>query len=44
MRPPTRGVDFWLLAKKDGLWKRTSVVKEVIPAGQELPDEPEWKF
>ena len=41
---PTRGVDLWLLAKKDGLWKITSVVNEVIPAGEELPDEPEWKF
>ena len=43
-RPPTRGVDLWLLAKKNGLWKITSIVNEVIPAGQELPDEPEWKF
>ena len=43
-RPPTRGVDLWLLAKKDGLWKITSIVNEVIPAGEELPDEPEWKF
>ena len=43
-RPPSRGVDLWLLGKKDGLWKITSVVNEVIPAGQELPDEPEWKF
>ena len=43
-RPPTRGVDLWLLAKKDGLWKITSVVNEVIPAGEELPDEPAWKF
>jgi hypothetical protein len=43
-RPPTRGIDLWLLDRKDGLWKITSVVNEVIPAGQELPDEPEWKF
>jgi Fe-S cluster biosynthesis and repair protein YggX len=43
-RPPTRGVDLWLLAKKDGLWKISSIVNEVIPAGQELPDEPEWNF
>ena len=43
-RPPTHGIDLWLLAKKDGLWKITSVVNEVIPAGEELPDEPEWKF
>ncbi|MCU0461370.1 MAG: hypothetical protein MUF36_05060 [Bacteroidales bacterium] len=37
-------VDLWLLAKKDGLWKITSIVNEVIPYGEELPDEPEWKF
>jgi hypothetical protein len=43
-RPPSRGVDLWLLGKKDGLWKITSIANEVIPAGQELPDEPEWKF
>jgi hypothetical protein len=43
-RPPTHGVDLWLLGKKDGLWKITSIMNEVIPAGQELPDEPEWKF
>jgi len=42
--PPQRGIDLWLLNKKDGLWKITSVVNEVIPAGQELPDEQEWKF
>jgi hypothetical protein len=42
--PPQRGVDLWLLSKKDNLWKITAVVNEVIPAGQELPDEPEWKF
>jgi len=44
VRPPTRGVDLWLLHKKDGFWKIASVVNEVIPAGQELPDEPEWRF
>lgn len=42
--PPGRGVDLWLLSKKEGQWKITSVVNEVIPAGQELPDEPGWKF
>jgi hypothetical protein len=42
--PPFRGVDLWLLAKKDGLWKITSIMNEVIPLGQELPDLPEWKF
>ena len=43
-RPPSRGIDLWLLAKKNGLWKITSIVNEVIPAGKELPDVPEWKF
>jgi hypothetical protein len=43
-RPPQRGIDLWLLNKKDGEWKITAVVNEVIPAGQELPDEPEWRF
>jgi hypothetical protein len=43
-RPPTKGTDLWLLYKKDGLWKITSIANEVIPAGQELPDIPEWKF
>lgn len=42
--PPGRGVDLWLLNKKEGQWKITSVINEVIPAGQELPDEPGWKF
>ena len=42
--PPHRGVDLWLLNKKEGLWKITAVINEVIPPGQELPDEPEWKF
>ena len=42
--PPSRGVDLWVLSKHNGLWKITSVVNEVIPAGQELPDVPEWKF
>jgi hypothetical protein len=32
------------MGKKEGIWKITSIVNEVIPAGQELPDEPEWKF
>jgi hypothetical protein len=43
-RPPSRGIDLWLLAKKNGLWKIISIVNEVIPAGRELPDVPEWKF
>ena len=44
LRPTTRGVDLWLLGKKEGRWKIVSVVNEVIPAGEELPEEPEWKF
>lgn len=44
VRPPTRGVDLWLLGKKEGRWKIVSVVNEVIPTGQELPDDQDWKF
>jgi hypothetical protein len=42
--PQTRGVDLWLLNKKDGFWKITSVINEVIPPGEELPDDPEWRI
>jgi 6-phosphogluconolactonase/glucosamine-6-phosphate isomerase/deaminase len=43
-RPPSRGVDLWILSRHNGQWKIASIVNEVIPAGQELPDVPEWKF
>jgi hypothetical protein len=43
-RPASRGVDLWVLSKHNGQWKIASIVNEVIPAGQELPDVPEWKF
>jgi len=43
-RPPSRGVDLWVLSRHNGQWKIASIVNEVIPAGQELPDVPEWKF
>jgi hypothetical protein len=43
-RPPSLGVDLWLLSKCNGFWKITSIVNEVIPAGEKLPDVPEWKF
>lgn len=42
--PPQLGVDLWLLSKREGRWKITAVINEAIPAGQELPDKPEWKF
>ena len=37
-RPPQRGVDFWLLGRKNGSWKVVAVTNEIIPPGDELPD------
>jgi hypothetical protein len=36
-RPPQKGIDFWLLTKKEGAWKVVSVVNEIIRPGEELP-------
>jgi hypothetical protein len=36
-RPPTKGVDFWLLAKREGAWKVISVVNEILRPGEALP-------
>lgn len=36
-RPPTKGVDFWLLANREGTWKVVSVVNEIIRPGEALP-------
>ena len=37
-RSPQLGVDFWLLARKDGTWKVMAVTNEVIPPGDPLPE------
>ena len=36
-RPPTKGIDFWLLANREGTWKVVSVVNEVMRPGEALP-------
>lgn len=43
-RPPQGGVDFWLLAKITGKWRIIAVTNEVIPPGEEVPDDPAWQF
>lgn len=37
-RPPTKGIDFWLLTRKDKAWKVAAVTNEVIPPGEEIPE------
>ena len=37
-RPPQKGVDFWLLTLKQGIWKLVSVTSEIIPPDSKLPD------
>jgi len=36
-RPPQKGVDFWLLQKKEDSWKVVAVTNQIIPHGEELP-------
>ena len=38
-RPPTRGVDLWLLARRDGRWLVAAVVNEVVTADRPLPPD-----
>jgi len=42
-RPPQKGIDFWLLTRKDKAWKVVAVTNEIIPPGEEIPEmfEPE---
>jgi hypothetical protein len=42
-RPPQKGIDFWLLTRKDKAWKVVAVTNEIIPPGKEIPEmfEPE---
>lgn len=37
-RPPTRGIDFWLLTPTDSGWKVAAVTNEIIPPGEEIPE------
>lgn len=35
--PPQKGIDFWLLTRRDDAWKVVSVTNEVIPPNGALP-------
>lgn len=37
-RPPQKGIDFWLLTRKDKTWKVVSVANDIIPPGEAIPD------
>jgi len=37
-RPPSKGIDFWLLTRKDNAWKIVAVTNEIILPGEEIPD------
>jgi len=36
-RPPQKGIDFWLLIRKDHTWKVVSVTNEIVPPDGKLP-------
>ena len=36
-RPPQKGIDFWLLQKKEDSWKVVAVTNQIIPPGEEIP-------
>jgi hypothetical protein len=36
-RPPQKGIDFWLLTRRDKSWKIAAVTNEIIPPGGEIP-------
>lgn len=38
-RPPTRGVDLWLLTRQGGRWRIAAVVNEVVSADRPLPPD-----
>jgi hypothetical protein len=38
-RPPTRGVDLWLLTRRDGRWRIAAVVNEVVTSDRPLPPD-----
>jgi len=37
-RPPSKGIDFWLLIRKDKEWKVAAVTNELIPPGEAIPE------
>ena len=36
-RSPQKGIDFWLLTRKDQSWKVVAVTNEIILPGEEIP-------
>ena len=36
--PPQKGIDFWLLTRKDHAWKVVSVINEIVPPDGKLPE------
>lgn len=36
-RPPQKGIDFWLLIRKNKAWKVAAVTNEIIRPGEEIP-------
>lgn len=37
-RPPQKGIDFWLLTRKDKAWKVVAVTNEIVLPGEEIPE------
>ena len=37
-RPPQKGIDFWLLTRKDKTWKVVAVANDIIPPGEAIPE------
>jgi hypothetical protein len=37
-RPPQKGIDFWLLVRKNSVWKVVSVTNEIVPEDGKLPE------
>ena len=37
-RPPQKGIDFWLLTRKDKAWKVVAVTNDIIPPGEAIPE------
>jgi hypothetical protein len=36
--PPHKGIDFWLLSRRDDAWKVIAVNNEIIPPHEEIPE------
>lgn len=37
-RPPQKGIDFWLLIRKDKAWRVVSITNEIVPPNGKLPE------